>query len=177
MISDLEITSEYLAVLNNKYKIIDHVNLLSVDFDFALLEKFLNKTKKSYYQANERYIIEHFDTDYYLPEFPYGLTLYNLFIAFKKLDIPLFTMLIITNSFGIEHEINALAPDCNDRPTVITTFISHLHYTNEYCNVDVDAKEITVPGICMMSRSRVHRHALYNFFERESLLDFLAVTK
>ena len=64
MISQIEITPEYLAAIKNKYKIIDHVNLLSVDFDFALLEKFLNKTKKSHYQANERYIIEHFDTDY-----------------------------------------------------------------------------------------------------------------
>lgn len=172
-----ELTPEYQAALYSKYKIVDRIKLLTVDYDFKLLEEWLIKSKKDFYCQNERYIIEHFDTDYYLPEFPYGVSLYNLINAFKKIDIPLFTLLIVTNSFGIKDEINALIPNPADNPTVIYTFISQLHYTNNYNDQLVDADKITIPGICMIGRPRVHRHALYNFFANNQLLNLLAVSK
>lgn len=170
-----ELSPKYQKAIYNKYTIIDHIHLLDVDHNFGILETQLAKTKKDYYHPTDRYIIEHFDTDYYLPDFPYGLSLYNLFTVFKRLDIPLFTMLLATNSFGIEQEVVALSPDPTDQPTVVCTFVNHAEH---YRDVTISADEITVPGLCMMAGvRRVHRNAMYRFLERESLLDLIAVSK
>jgi hypothetical protein len=171
----VELTNEYKNLLQSKYSILDHVSICAFDHDFPLLERWLGRNKKSIYNANDRIIIEHFDTDYYLSGVNYGLALYNLFTVFKKLDIPFFTMLIVTNHFGIEQEIKQLALDPYDRPTVIETFVSTLHYTNNYQDQGIDADSIIRPGLCMMGTGRVHRHAMYRFIESK-LQDHVAVS-
>jgi hypothetical protein len=175
MTSHTELTDKYTQALKSKYSVLGHFSLLAFDSQFPVLEQRLSLLKKDVYSANERIIIEHFDTDYYLPNFPYGLSIFNLFSIFRKLDIPLFTMLIVTNSFGISQEVNQLSPDPNDRPTVIETFISNKHYTDCYQNCDLDADSITIAALCMMGQSRVHRSAVYQFIKAQ-IMDQVAVS-
>jgi hypothetical protein len=84
-------------------------------------------------------------------------------------------MLIVTNHFGIGQEIEQLTSDPYDQPTVIETFISTLHYTNNYQDLDINADCIIRQGLCMMGAGRVHRHAMFRFIESK-LQDQVAVS-
>jgi hypothetical protein len=172
---ETELTNEYYDYLSSKYNLLGNTHLTLVDYRPCLLETKLAAIKKEQYEPNDRFIIEHFDTAYYLPEFFYGIVLYNVIVAFKKLDIPLFVLLLVTNNFGVSAEIDLLAPDPIDRPTVISTFISIAHYTNNYQDMTIDVNDITMPGLCMLGQSRVHRNALYRLFKNNKLLDRIAV--
>ncbi len=176
MITKHLMRSPHRKVLYNKYKILSHIQFKAFDKDFKILEDHLLALKKDRFDANERIIIEHQDTDYYLPDFPYGIGLYNLFTAFKKTDIPLFTMLLFTNHFGIKKEVQALAPDQNNTPTVIESFIVRSHYTNEYDHVTLDSDQIHRPAVCMMGQARVHRWAMYHFLANRNLLPLVATS-
>ena len=169
-------TPAYCNALYAKYSIIDHFEFKLFDHDMSKLEQCLQSIKKIRFNPNERIIIEHQDCDYYVDDFPYGLSLYNLFTAFKKIDIPLYTMLLFTNHFGIRKEIDRLAPDPMDRPTVIESFITKIHYAKSYQPVELDAEQIQRPGICMMGQPRSHRHAMHHFLEDNNLLPHVATS-
>ena len=169
-------TQGYRDVVYNKYRVVLHLEFKQFDQDFTILEEHLRTVKKQSFDPDERIIIEHVDTDYYFNEFAHGLGLYNLFTAFKQVDIPLFTMLLFTNHFGIQREVDELAPDTNDKPTVIETFITKTHYTNNYRPILLNQDQIQRPGLCMMSQGRVHRHAMYHFLEKENLLPVVATS-
>jgi hypothetical protein len=170
-----EITEDYRNFLTTKYNVLGGIHLVRHDSNFDHIEAMLLKLKKEYHPFDDRIVIEHFDTDYYLPDFPYGITLYNLFTAFRKVDLPLFTMLLITNHFGIGKEVEKLITDPNDCPTIIETFISTYHYTNYYQDIEVDTDKIIMPGVGIMGGNRVHRNALYHYIDNNKLLDRIAV--
>jgi hypothetical protein len=169
-------TAAYCDAIYAKYSIIGHLEFKQFDHDFNILEKHLQLIKKDQFSHNERIIIEHQDCDYYLKDFPYGIGLYNLFTVFKKIDIPLFTILLFTNHIGISREINALAPDVHDCPTVIESFITKTHYSNNYQPIQLEVDQIQRPGLCMLGQPRVHRHAMYHFLEKENLLPLVATS-
>lgn len=174
--ASLEMSAEYRHALYTKFTIIGHFNFLDFDNNFPILEEWLTQIKKEHYAPLDRIIIEHMDTDYYLPEFPYGFSLHNLITAFNAVDIPMFTMLLFTNHFGIEQEINSLLGNCAqfNQPTVISSFISTLHYNTGYINHDINIDEISVPGVSLMNNGRVHRDVLANFINDNNLLDVVA---
>jgi hypothetical protein len=171
-------TEQYCNVLYKKYNVLGHFQFKQFDSNWIQFESYLESIKKNVYEHHDRYIIEHQDTDYYiLNDFPYGFWLYNLINVFKNLDIPLYTILLYTNHFGISKEIDRLAPDINDRPTVIETFITNTHYSNSYVDTPVEIDDIEIPAICMMGGTkRVHRFALFRFFEKYNLLDRIATS-
>jgi len=169
-------TPAYQKAIYAKYSIVLHLEFKMFDYNFDILEQHLLSIKKDQFFHNDRIIIEHQDCDYYLKDFPYGVGLYNLFTAFKKIDIPLFTMLLFTNHFGIEQEVKKLAPDPNDRPTVIESFITKTHYAEKYQPVELSSDQIQRPGLCMMGNHRVHRHVMYRFLEQEQLLSCVATS-
>jgi len=171
-----ELPLEYRTFINSKYNVVGQIYLPDYDRDFTKIDQLLSSIKIDQFLPNDRIVIEHFETDYYLPEFPYGFTLYNLFTAFKKLDIPLFTMLLVTNSFGIEKEVNQLVTDLNDCPTIVSTFLSTRHYIDSYTNISIEAEEITIPGISMLGYARTHRNALFNFINKNNLLNLIATS-
>ena len=170
-----ELTEDYINFLSTKYNVLGGVHLVRHDSNFDRIETMLSSLKKNHHPHNDRIVIEHFDTDYYLPEFPYGFTLHNLFTAFKKVDLPLFTMLLITNHFGIKKEVEKLIDDPGDCPTIIETFISTCHYTNNYRDIEINTDEIVMPGVSMMGVRRVHRNAFYRYAESNNLLDCIAI--
>ena len=168
------LTPAFANAIYKKYSIVGHFRIQDFDHDFKLFEKELGTLKKESFSSTERIIIEHLDTDYYHPDFPYGLGLYNLITAFKKSDVPLFTILLFTNHFGISKEIDQLSPDPNDRPTVIETFVTNCYYSGIQ-PVVLNVSEVTRPGVCMMRRPRSHRKATFNFLRTANLLSHVAV--
>lgn len=171
--TNLELSEKYRQVIYSKYNIIAHVNFLDFDRDFSILEALLRDVKKDYFEPNDRILVEHFDTDFYLNNFSHGFNLYNLIAAFKNIDIPLFTLLLVTNHFGIKEELGRLLGD-DPCPTVIETFISKLHYTEAYQDTDIDADKVIMPAISLMGQHRSHRNALYHFLIKNELLPYIA---
>lgn len=166
-------SNNYRDAIYKKYNVLDHYEFKEFDSDWFALENHLKTIKKDVYCPTDRYIVEHQDTDYYLiNEFSYGFGLYNLINVFKNLDIPLYTLLLFTNHYGISNEIHKLATDPNDCPTVIETFITRAHYQNTYQDLDVDPDLIEFPAVCLMAGTkRVHRYGLFRFFQDYKLLD------
>jgi hypothetical protein len=81
----------------------------------------------------------------------------------------------LTNHFGIDKEVKELAPDLNDFPTLIYSFISKLHYTNKYQDIKF-TNNIELPAICMMGYPRVHRLATYHFLKDNNLFNLVATS-
>ena len=108
MTTDSLISPGLKKILYTKYSIVARFRMNEFDTDFKKFEKDLLSIKKDHFDADERILIEHVDTDYYLKEFPYGINLYNLFTAFKQADVPLFVMLLFTNNFGIQRWVYVL---------------------------------------------------------------------
>ena len=75
-------------------------------------------------------------------------------------------MLFFTNHFGIEREIDKLIDHPADRPTVISSFITTVHYSNNYQPINIDADQVTMPALSLMNTPRSHRFGLYNFLFR-----------
>jgi len=161
----LEIPLEVLDVIRQKYNVQCHLSFLNFDFDFDILKSRLSQYKKSQSSDNDRIIIEHMDTDYYFPECSVGVNLRNFFGVVKSLDISYSKFIFYTNHFGLSCEINQLCShsDPQDRPLVLESFLSELHYKFEYitpieCHVD----RVQFHATCMMVLKRSHRNAMYN---------------
>jgi hypothetical protein len=169
-------TENYKTVLYSKYDILGHYETKWFDSDWPSFEKHLQSIKLDYYTPKQKYIVEHVDTDYYHPDFNYGFWLSNLISVFKTVDIPLHALLLFTNHFGIEQELNALASDPHDRPTVVNSFITTTHYTEHYQPVEVSPELIKYPAICMMGAGRTHRHVVFRFLEKNNLLETVAIS-
>jgi len=171
----LQMSSGYRDFIYSKYTIQGHIDSKRFDYNLNILEKFLLVRKKDVFAPTDRIIIEYVDTDFYIDEFPYGLTLHNIITAFKIIDIPLYTLLLYTNHFGISEEVNKLVQDPHNQPTIIETFTHDM--SNNYHDVDSGADNIEMPALSMMGASRNHRHALYQFLKANNLLTQVAVVK
>jgi hypothetical protein len=160
-----EIPDKVYNLLEQHYQIIDHLSFLEFDHDFNLLKKRLAKIQNKELSPNDRIIIEHQDTDYYLEQCTVGINLRNFFLVLEELDIPRYIFIFYTNHFGISKEIDSLCQFCHpkDRPTVIESFLTKLHYDREKIkNIESNFDQITHHALCMMNAKRSHRNAMYH---------------
>lgn len=156
---------ELITLLNENFNIVGTIKIMDVDHNFDLLKEFFISTKKEVFEYNDRYVIEHQDTDIYIPEMSVGVNLRNFFHIVNELDIPLFTILIWTNHFGIQREIDILCK--NDKPTILESFCDILHVSNNYKNIPLSPESIKHHALSMMGATRSHRFALYNELKNE----------
>ena len=176
------ISSDFIDALSSKFNILDIIDLTEVDFNFELLATRLTKTKKTHFDAKDCYLIGHLDTDYYLPNCPYGLSMFNLIRTFLHNNIPLNTMVLLTNHFGIKKELEILIPKemhKHNFPTIIDDCIMvanmvRLGLNQEECSIDTSA--IENHGVAMLGAPRIHRNMLYNQLIKKNLLDTYAVS-
>ena len=117
-------------------------------------------------------------TDHYEPLLPVGTSINNLIRCFQNIDIPLYTLLFITNHYGISREFDFLLKDhhTNDRPTVVETLLSNLLLSQVADNVALNENKIQKQGLCMMGQQRSHRVAFLNFLKNKNLLDKVALS-
>jgi len=166
-----EISTKVSDLLNKKYHIISHWNFLEFDQDFSILRERARGIKKDHYDLKDRIIVEHMDTDYYVKinDFQIGINLRNFFGVMAELDIPHHLFIFYTNHFGIKKEIDLLCENRhpNDRPTIIETFLSRLHYKQESVqNIDFNVDSVKFNMLCMMHLTRSHRNAAYRELDK-----------
>ena len=178
------LSTKLRKLLNNKFNIIEEIDLINTDFDFSILKNILLKTKKDHYTNIDKYIIIHYDTDYYLPHCPYGLTIFNLVKTFTEVDISLDNIIFVTSYPGIKKEFELLVPEYEqpyNLPIIIdnciTCFNDELHaIRNALPNNVVKIDTIEKRAVCMLGQSRAHRHILYNFIKKHNLFDKIATS-
>jgi hypothetical protein len=140
-------------------------NFFDYDFNYNRLRSWFSSRKKEKFESNDRFIIVHFDTDYYINN-SYGVELNNFFTICEELDIPPSTLFFYTNYFGISNEINEILKDYHesDRPTIFETIVNESNYPpNGYNNLNINYQNIKYHALCMMNGSkRSHRYATYN---------------
>ncbi len=158
------IPPEILAVLQTQFKIIDSIVFPNFDTNWNVLRTFFINTKKQEYHRNDRYLIVHQDTDIYINEMCVGVNLRNFFQVVQEIDIPFYTLIIWTNHFGLQKEIDILCKNrhAKDRPMLIESFSATTHINDHYHVVDLDADQIEYHAISMMGAGRSHRLALYH---------------
>ena len=93
----MNISNVVIDALAAKFNILDKFALPTIDHDFQAVADRLLQTKKEVFAPDDRYLISHFDTDYYLPSCPYGLSMFNLVRTFLHNDISLSMLILITN--------------------------------------------------------------------------------
>lgn len=165
-------------ILHSKYNVLLEINCREFDLKLENLIDRLDQIKKDKFDANDRIVLIHMDTDYYDELLPYGLLIINLVRIFKTKNIPFFTLLFITNHYGIQKEFDGLLVnhDINDRPTIIETLLSNILLSdNIKTDNNMDFDKIEKPGLCMMGAKRSHRILLANYLNNNNLLDKVAL--
>lgn len=174
----LELDQYAFEIINKHYNVLFSIDCRNFDLDFQELSKNLHKIKKKVFSPIDRIVLVHMDTDYYDEQLLQGLLIINLIRAFKKEDIPLYTLLFVTNHFGIDKEFDALLKDhdINDRPTIIETLLSRTLLSDEFSTSnDFNFNNIEKSGMCMMGIQRSHRVAICNFLTNNQLLPHVAL--
>jgi hypothetical protein len=154
---------EIYDVFAARYNILDSIETKEFDMDFDKLRQFFSRSRKQIYSPRDRYIIVHQDTDVYIKEMSVGLNLRNCLVVAEELDIPFYTIILWTNHFGLQREIDLLCEqrDVQDRPTVIESFCTVTHVADHYQDRPLAPDSIQYQGLCMMGAPRSHRYALY----------------
>ena len=165
--------------LAQKYNVLDTIRLFNYTNDWSLFVERVNKTRKKVFEHQDRYVIDHSDTDYYMPHCPYGLTMFNLVRTCLHEDICMGTFIIVTNHIGLAKEFETLLPAHSRRPVVIdkcfTAFKNITHGSNQP-KFDHAETNITKHGVSMMGSARIHRNMLYNKMVANNLLDKYAIS-
>jgi hypothetical protein len=156
---------DFLQAIKEKYNVVDMFDLHGYELRLDLLEQKLKSIKKTTFDVQDRIIVVHFDTDYYLHN-EFGLTLANLFTLWQRVDLPLYTLLLYTNHIGVGKEVDIICQDRHpkDRPTLIETFINPANYSDLTYSTEPELNVDTIEyhGLSMMGAPRSHRFALYN---------------
>ena len=160
-------TTPYPAIdqlLTKRFNILDRLEVFNYfqwdDYD-GLNQWFVQNTKDTF-AHNERFVVCHYDTDYYIGD--YGVHLNNFFNMWKQHDFPIFTMIFCTNHHGISKEINKIC-QYTDKPKIIESSLNFLQYpdTDQLNNSDIQPERIVKHAVCLSGgTARSHRFALYN---------------
>jgi hypothetical protein len=163
-----------------EYFIYDKIfDLFSYDSNLEKLYLELAELKKDHYDVNYRFIFLHYDTDYYIYPGTPGILLTNLQTILKKLDIPNYFCLIITNHTNLEHEVNYLQKHLTNDHSPIGIIVSQLqncHVTKSLTNIDINILDIKNKYCCFNHNRRGHRRALISLLHYKDFLKYGTVS-
>jgi hypothetical protein len=168
-------------VFNESFNILGEYDLVCTDYDFDILKRLMSDTHKNVYNSLDKYIVVHYDTDYYLPNCNYGLTIFNLVKTFEELDIPLHTMIFVTNHNGIAREFKELIPKEEiefNFPIIIDNYLTCFSVASSISSlalsVPLNIDSVTKNAMCLMGCKRIHRNIVFNSIKDNDLLNSIA---
>lgn len=179
---ETDLAEPFISLLQTKFNIIALLDINNIDQDWNILRDVFLDTRKEVYNSNDRYVIVHTDTDYYLPHCPYGLSMFNLVRTFLHNDIPLDTLLLVTDHKGIKKEFEILIPKemhKHNFPTIVDDCLTGFYCARLGMTVtEPNFKEDSIVrhGVSMIGVPRVHRNMLYNQLCDKKLLDAYAIS-
>lgn len=162
---------EVIDLVESKYHILETINLYDYDSNpdslFALFKKYQDYT----FNPNERILILHHDTDYYIQNTP-GFTLYNLILILSHLFIPGEFLIMLTNHYGIETEVN-LQYKLLSGLTPLKVIYTSLWYDFPFNYPPAQPKSQNPETLfcCLNGIQRHHRMILLCFLKEKGLLN------
>ena len=162
--------------IRSKYQIVAELDFLELDQDPQKMFHRLAAAYKDEYRHDEKILVYHYDTDYYVEGI--GFCLHNFLQCLKFLNISPSVVLMITNHHGIEKEIksfylkNYVDQDYSvDRMLIFESNHSQLQATPVPVATDLSPGEISFPFICLFGSKRVHRVVLISTLKQRNILD------
>jgi hypothetical protein len=174
--------NEVNQCLNKKFKIKQVINLYECDFDPYVIDNFLEPLHNYVFKPDEKIIIIHTDTQYYLPYTDYSVTLYNVHVALIHYNIPLESVIIMTNHFGLKKELKLLANMFNftNPINVFESFydkVGSLSSTDKInLNLKINVNYISHLFCCINGTQRTNRLLLLSMLKHYNLWDSGIIT-
>lgn len=167
------IKQSVIDLIQEKYQIVDIIDLVKYSTNIELLADTLTKYYNSNFSANQRLVVLHHDTDYYPFESTSGNLVYNFLRLCANFLIPLDQVIFLTNHYGIVNEITKISNQiCNSTPPKVI-------YTSQWYDFPdrsdvVDAEINNDPSYlfcCLNHKQRQHRVLTLSILKEYNLLD------
>jgi hypothetical protein len=166
----LSIKQEVLDIVNDRYTVLDIIDLIQYDSQLEKLDQLLSKYTNHTFSFNERILIFHHDTDYYTSVESSGFTLYNLCVLLKKHRIPHEFLIMFTNHYGIEKEVAHLSEQiCNSLPFKVVCTSQWYDYSDQLVG-DNSVPIIENLFCCLNGVNREHRVLTLCYLKEQDLL-------
>lgn len=160
------------SYLETKYDIVGELDLMEYGCSITAMYSKLKSFYKNSYKHNERILIYHYDTDFYVDKT--GTTLHNLLLCLSDLDIPLEFCIFLTNHYGIASEIEnspVLNESTSKNLSIFENNYTLLQSAQQATETDIDIGSIKYPYICLQGSRRYHRLLFSCGLKDRGLLD------
>lgn len=170
--------NDVYVVLDKKFNILSYINLASTDFNPTVLDQSLKSFHNYEFKNNEKILIIHIDTQYYLPTCNYSITLYNLHATLHAYNIPTESILMFTNHYGIEKELEILAKIFNFITPIkaFTSFYDFVGTTKNVNDIDTNHNSIDYLFCCINGVQRSHRTLMLSMLKHYELFEHGLIT-
>lgn len=173
----MKLSNKVDKFIKEKYNVLFESDGIFYLDDFKRLESDLKKIKKEEFEDLDRIIFYRFETDFYSDFLNTGLTLRNIIECLKNVDIPFYNVLIFSNHYGIQKELDFLLKDSDQKITLIETCAVAVDISHDFNQINTNYKSIIKPALCLMGgASRGHRHILFNYLKQNNLLPIVATS-
>lgn len=168
----------FQSALEQKYSVLTYIDLYVMDHQIEKVQKILEGVYKNRYTPDEKIVILHYDTDFYLYN-SIGVTLHNLITIINHLQISPSVFIILTNHYGLNNELkqyyhkNYCSVDINnDWFNIIENNYTYLQAPeNNFLDCKVDSNQITYHYSCLNGASRTHRKVLLSAILEANMID------
>jgi hypothetical protein len=165
------IHQKVIDLVNEKYKILEILDLVYYDNRLMDLDQILNEYQNHTFASDERIVILHHDTDYY-SENSIGNNTYNLFKLIARNSIPMEFVIIFTNHYEIKSEVNHLCRHIVNQtpPKIIYTSLWYDFPQNLDTPPSINYQNIEHLYACLNGVERAHRVLTLCYLNQNDLL-------
>lgn len=166
--------SSVMQIIRSKYKILEVIDLFIFDdvrYNIDDLEKNIAKYQQYEFQHNQRIVVLHHDTDYYINCHTPGFMLHNLVTLIKKYNIPQEFFILLTNHYGCQRDIDKLNNNIEDNLSMKVIYTSQwFDFPNEFAH-EIKLQPIEKLYTCLNGVQRIHRTFTLALLQETQLLE------
>jgi hypothetical protein len=133
-----------------------------------VLHQLLKQSRKEVYSVEEKYLISHLETEYFVGDL--GLTIHNFHQMILSLDIDPCRFVIYTNHRGSIPQWHSYCPDPNNRYHVIESPVNTRTWRWPQDSSFIPGHNIEYKFTTMMGQARIHRELLAKFLLQQDLV-------
>lgn len=168
----MSVQKKVLDIITKKYRILETIDLVFYDYRMPELYELLSRYENYTFKTNERILILHHDIDYYVSLDVCGFTIHNLITILNQLNIPNEFLIMLTNHYGIEKEIQTQFNALSNSQAFKVIYTSQWYDFPENIIIE-EPKHSQLEKLycCLNGIQRQHRMAMLCNLTEKSLLD------
>ena len=170
----LKVKHEVIDIVKARYEILDMIDLVEYDYQLDKLDQLLSKYSNYVFLGNHRIVILHHDTDYYINKNSEGFTLYNLFVLLNRHQIPIESLIMFTNHYGIKDEVAELSGQiCNSNPLKVIYTSQWLDFPDSITVSKTNLQSTNIKNLfcCLNGANRAHRLLTLCYLQKYNLIN------